>query len=391
MHWTEPTTNEERRYFSKHANERKLFAWFMAALLLLWGVADFYGFRLLLTNAFSTIAALSALTVPVTLFALVALHYGLYTTATTYFYDKMDQDERTDSTIIIPLLITALMLFASREGSHAILSSMAHVAELENTESADRYQREMYQEATSQWEKGKKMIEATYADRIAAARKPHQDKISRLEKSLWATAADNKARRSLLRSQIRAEEEKRDLATAALSQEKADKLAALLQQHDAQRAGIESQHGATVATIQEKNKLEREKELAATTAAKRYSWIISALLALLFWLTAYRYVRINVMSGIVPVYTFTELDQRGGVFTWFKTAILDAFRRQAYRLAVLLHRLLSRGTSNLRSFDGRIMFQEDDYHDPKQPPTPPNNGQNRLNGHKIPLDSLGKN
>lgn len=356
MGWSEPTTSEQVRYFNKHAAERKLFGWFLWAILGIWAIADFYGFKMLFTESLPP--ALEWLKIPATLFILAALHLSLYTTATTFFFDKLDNDEKTDSTIWIPLAITILMLFASREGSRAILQGLAPKANIATTSAVDQDKTSKYASEKQSLDGDLAAIDALYADRVKSATQPHRDALARYRRSLNALKWDEKARRPTLLANIRKEEEAMSAATAKLLSEKSDKQESAMKRYEDAVALINGTHTSAVKSIESANSMELEAELSGRTAANRYSWLISLLLAGLFWAVSYRWVAINVQSGIMPKYEFTEFDKAGGPASWLQTAVADAWRRQMFRFSVWLHATLSSGARDLRKLDGRVAFND---------------------------------
>jgi hypothetical protein len=377
MGWSEPTTSEQIRYFNKHAAERKLFGWFLWAILAIWAIADFYGFKMLFTESLPP--ALEWLKIPATIAILIALHLSLYTTATTFFFDKLDSNEKTDSTIWIPLAITVLMLFASREGSKAILQSMAPKASIATTTTVDQDKSAKLTAEKQNLDGDLAALDALYTDRVKSAAQPHKDAIARHRRSLNALKWDEKARRSTLLSNIRKEEEAMSAATARLLAEKSEKQELTMKRYEDAVALVTGSHTSAVQSIESANRLEVEAEETGRMAANRYSWLISILLAGLFWAVSYRWVAINVQSGIIPEYEFTEFDKAGGPASWLQTAVADAWRRQMFRFSVWLHATLSSGARDLKKLDGRVAFNDPGDFD--HTPTLPDGSDDE--GHKV--------
>ncbi len=391
MTWSEPTTDRQKVYFSKHAPERKLFSWFLWALLGIWAIADFYGFQMLFTEH---LPALDRFKNIVTVAILLVLHYSLYITAKTYWFATLDdglaetaeekaQAAKTDATPWIPLTITLLMLFASREGSKALLQSMAPVATIATTTGADTDKALKLESEKKALDHDIAAIEALYSEQIKAAEKPHRDAITRLTRSRNNTPWNDKARRSTLLTQIRKEEKLRDEAGTALLAEKGVKQQNTMDRYEAAVTLIQGSHTTAVKSIESANALGLKAEADGKAAANRYSWLISVLLAALFWGTCYRWVKINLQSGIRPDYKFTEFDKNGGSWALLKIAVSDAAKRQAYRLSVWLHATLSTGARELPKMDGRVSFTDpDDFdHTPTLPDDDDRDNIRHLNGH----------
>lgn len=368
MSWTEPTTQKQKDYFSKHAPERKLFGWFLWALLGIWAIADYCGFQMLFTEHLPALERFKSI---VTVAILLILHYSLFITTKTYWFatldDKLAETEaekaeaaKTDATPWIALAITLLMLFASREGSKAILSSMAPVATIATTSGADTDKSKKLESEKKMVDGDLAAIEALYSDRIKAAEKPHRDAIARYRRSLDNTPWNNKAKRATLLNQIKKEEKLRDEAGISLLAEKGVKQQNTMDRYESSVTLITTSHNSEVRSIESANALELQAEAQGKAAANRYSWLISVLLAGLFWGTCYRWAKINLKSGIRPKYTFTEFDKNGGSWALLKLAVGDAIKRQMFRFAGWLHRFLSKGTRELTVMDGRVNFVDPD-------------------------------
>jgi len=399
MSWTEPTTPRQKAYFSKHAPERKLFGWFLWALLGIWAIADFYGFQMLFTEH---LPALEQFKNIVTVAILLVLHYSLYITAKTYWFATLDdglaetaeekaQAAKTDATPWIPITITLLMLFASREGSKALLQSMAPVATITTTTGADTDKAQKLESEKKALDHDLAAIEALYSEQIKAAEKPHRDAIARLTRSRNNTRWDDKARRSTLLTEIRKEEKLRDEAGTVLLAEKAVKQQNTMNRYESAVTLIQGSHTTAVKSIESVNERELEAEAQGKAAANRYSWLISVLLAGLFWGTCYRWVKINLKSGIRPKYEFTEFDKNGGSWALLKLAVGDAFKRQAFRFSVWVHTTLSTGARELPRMDGRVNFvdpddgqDDDDFNGSPILPTDGKDNIRRLNGRPVP-------
>jgi hypothetical protein len=371
MLWSEPLTNSQLEYYRKHASERGLYSWFLFVILFTWAIVDFFGFKMLLTDGFETIdsVSVSKLTSILTSIILIAFHYGLYITTTTFYYDKLDEDTNTDSSIIIPVILTVFMLFASREGSKKILTHLGHKAEIKTSVQADTYRADKIKQESDAYAVNVQAVKSNYSDQLLAIEVPAKSEIDQLNRKLWETPEKN---RSPIRKKIREIEKQKQSKVEELMSKQSEELKILLNNFNKHINIINGLYKRELKHIDTFNEGEKKKEETSIKIAKKYSWIVSLILAALFWLIAYRKCRIDVLSGIVPIYEFTELDRRGGIFTWFLTAFLDAFRRQAFRTAVGLHRLLSTGTANVKGFDSSFIYKEGTYN--KESISPHSNG-----------------
>ncbi len=385
MAWTEPTTDLQKRNFSKLAPLRKLFGWLVWALLAIWAIVDLKGFLQLFTNNLSGVGSLSDYQLPITLGILAVLHITLYTTCKTYWFCKLDDKfaetpeekasaAKTEASLVIPIIVTAIMLFASQRGSHAIFQGMVPVATIETTDATDAAKLAKRTEEKKALDADLATLETLYADRERTSKKPHLDAIARHRRSIANLKWDEKARRSTLLGLIRSEEKAMSDATTKILKQKDTEQQAAMDRYTAAVAMIDSSHKAAVIRIEADNRLEETAEKVGTAEAHWYSWIVSPLLAALFWFTIYQWVKISLQCGIRPRYAFSEFEKSGGPASWVWVAITDAFKRQAFRFSAWLHALLSTGTKELVLMDGQVTFKAPDEAKPSDPTPPQGSG-----------------
>ena len=120
--WTQPETEEQQRYFSKHAPKRRAYGLIMT---LLQAVHAFLAFPAWITN-FEWALAKFPLLLPaapwLAVVALTAFHWLFRVTWTTFWYDKLDKDDRTDSSPFLPIVILLVLLWTEKEGAERFLT-----------------------------------------------------------------------------------------------------------------------------------------------------------------------------------------------------------------------------------------------------------------------------
>lgn len=361
----------------------------MFIVLAAWAVTDFAGFKAIFTNGFETVAFLKMLIVPLTLITLFALHTGLYVSSRTYFFDTLDDDPNTDSTIFLPLLITALLIFGSREGNKTLMEGWGHKAEIASTAEVDQRRNEALTLAERTYQNQALAITETSAAKEKAVRNSYNNQIKAQERIAANTGHDWK--KALARKEITRLKSERDAQLDSIALGTATLLEKLGQENMAEVARIKEQHQELETGILSGNKLERSREEASELFARRFSWVFAVGFAALFWLIMWRYVAISVKSGILPKHTFSDTSTRGGVLNWYSLALKDIFTRQSIRVAVWIHRQGIAGTEELKDFNDEYVFTKKKVASTPTPPPYLNGHHKELNG-KIPaMDEPGKN
>lgn len=370
--WTTPTTSDQVAYYSKHAKKRGVYMMVQTVLQLLHAAIAFGAWYMLAEASIGRYYNSPILFGSIAVGALAALHPLLKTTWATYWYDQLDDDPNTDSSIWIPLVIVALLIFTEYKGAQSFLESKIVPPTQINTDSIQQagmaFRGAIDKEKSSEI----KDLEATYAAQKAAVR-------------ATATAAANKvAYKKDGWKKVRAINTDRDVKLASIDSELAtkktainDKYAGRLQEHDTR--------ATTLLTGADAENANRKQEYAAElSSTKGYAWVISLALMALILALGYAVVRINVKSGILPTYHFTELDAHGGPLQRIFIALKDAVNRQFMRLAVYIHKALS-PSQPLTDFDGTVMILPGNYNSANMAPaTAPTLTANTTNPAQAP-------
>lgn len=346
--WTQPTTQEQVDYFSKHAKKRGTYMIVQTMLQLLHAAIAFGAWYMLAEASIGRFYSSPILFSAIAFSALAALHPLLKTTWATYWYDQLDDDPNTDSSVWIPLTIVALLLFTEYKGAQTFLESKVVAPIAINTDSI--------QQSTTGYRstiEGFKHTEITDIDAAYAAQKAAV--------RATATAAANKvANKKDGWKKVRSINNDRDTRLAALDVELAAKKTAINDKYALRMEQQDTRATTLVAGADSHNQKQVEQYQSELNATKSYAWVISlALMGLILGL-GYACVRINVKSGIIPQYHFTELDAHGGPLQRIFIALKDAINRQFMRLAVWIHKTLS-PTRPLTDFDGTVMILPGNY------------------------------
>jgi len=349
--WTQPQTDEQRRYYSKHAAEKRVFGWITTLLQTAHGAIAFAAWTAIYLWVFKNIPFMLPTAPFLAGGTLVALHILFRTTWQTYWYDKLDDDPNTDSPVWVPLAIIVLLLGAEVQGASKYLEAqVAPVAE-KTTEQTDK------EHATTV-----ASIEQAYSNDVAAITDLYKAKLAPIDRriySLRSRSTDTDDDRRTNRRNIAAAQAQRDqvLTEKAAALEKA-----LITATDARSKAV-ARRDQALAVIDTHNAGELARYTADMGSVSTYAWVLSVGLLLLIAGLSYRAVRINVKSGILPLRNYTVLDAHGSIAERLFTAFGDAANRRGLQFAVWIHRLLSPKEA-ITSFDGNVVAKPGTYNTP---------------------------
>lgn len=351
--WTQPQSDEQRRYYSKHAAEKRVFGIIATVFQGAHGFIAFAAWTAIFTWVLKVVPLLLPLAPFLAGFTLIALHVLFRTTWQTYWYDRLDDDPNTDSPVWVPAVILALLLFAEVQGAKQYLSNQVKPPEQQGTEQIDAYH------ATTI-----ASIEQGHRNEVANIEAVYKAKIAPLDRQIYAarrsaSSTDDDAARRSARSRVASLQSQRDQVLA----EKAAALEKALTQATALKTSEYNRKGKAVSAVDEHNAREQSRFQADLGNVDSYAWILSVSLLLLIAGLSYRGVRINVKSGIIPLRNYTVLDAHGSIPERIWTAIADAFNRRSLQFAVFLHRMLSPRKA-ITSFDGTVVARPGTYNTP---------------------------
>ena len=365
--WTTPHTDEQKRYFSKHAPKRRAYGLIQTVLQALHAFLAFAAWVAVFAWAFDKVPVLQPYAPHLACVLLGAFHILFRVTWSTYWYDRLDKDDRTDSSISIPLIIMAVLLFTESQGARMFLEQQVKPLALQSTDQADQAYNSAVSEASGTYAATVKNIETVYREKQRAAALPYNNRIAQLRKR----RLDDEAERRSVYNQIAEQERQRDAAIAPIAAAKAAELEAALKRQTEQQQRATARRDTHVEQVDTHNQGEQQRHSTDMDNAGTLGWIISAVLLLLISALGYAQVRINVNSGILPLRNFTVLDAHGSMVERVATALGDATNRRTLQFSVWLHRILS-PQKELQSFDGTVVARPGSYNTPKGVFTPAN-------------------
>lgn len=370
--WTVPNSVEQKAYFSKHAEKRRVFGWAQT----LFQTGHFflaYSFWVaIFTSALAGIInppgwwgigslALGLLGGGV----LMILHSTFRVTWSTYWYDRLDDDPNTDSSIFLPILILVLLLLSEQQGAKVFLQNkVAPVAE-QSTAEADAALDAKSTALAADYEKGKADLATFYAER-------ERDATAKTDRSIaeWSRKtvySDND--RAFVNRNLASLSSQRMKIMDGVRAEREKDFTALRNEKTAAKQRAEGRHEAATSLILKKNAGEVARFETDMAQTGSHSWLISTVLLALIAALGYVRVRINVKSGILPVRNFTAIDQHGGWSEQIGTVLGDAWKRNVMVAATKMHKKLS--PAEVHTIDGTLIAKASDYNSQRLPDSAP--------------------
>lgn len=357
--WTQPQTDEQRRYYSKHAAEKRVFGWITSIFQGAHGFIAFAAWTGIYLWLFQRIPFLLPIAPFLSGATLIALHVLFRTTWQTYWYDRLDNDPNTDSPIWVPAIIIVVLLAAEIRGFQEFLSGQIKPAEKQGTEQVHNEHYSTVASLDQAYRNDKAAIDATYKEKERAATLPYDRHI----RSARNRSADTPEERRERANRIATLEAQRDKALAPVLAAKADALEKALQAYNTSKTAATTRRDHAVAHIDAANQGEDHRVTSERANVNTYAWVLSVALLILIAGLSYRTVRINVKSGIIPLRNYTVLDAHGSIPERIWTAITDAINRRSLQFAVWLHRIFSPKDA-ITSFDGTVVARPGTYNTP---------------------------
>ncbi len=336
--WSQPSTEEQVRYFSKHAPKLRAYGVIQTIMQAAHTALAFASWLMVFSWALQNTEWIWLAPI-MSGGALITLHYLFRVTWSTFWYDRLDDDPNTDSSVFIPVAIIALLLVTEISGAKMYLAAQVKPAELKETSAI-----------SSEHSAEIDLLEKSYAN--------DESRINKLYKGKLAAIT------SAMDSRIRAAESanepvgklysQRAKAVADIESARAAELEKALARYQSGKEKAMSRRDLIVNSIDTHNQTEAQRFQQDMGATGTNAIIMSVGLIGLIMGLGYSRVRINVKSGIMPKRNYTVMDAHGGVADRFSTAISDAFNRQSMKAAVALHRTLS-PSDPITSFDGTVI------------------------------------
>lgn len=352
--WSTPQTDEQRRYYSKHAAERRVYGTITTVFQFIHGALAVAAWATIFMWVFSRIPVLIPFAPVLAIISLMTLHVLFRTTWETYWYDKLDQDPKTDSPVWVPALIILLLLGTEIYGTRQFLAGQIKPPQTKSVAAHEESMSNELKRLEDSYNLAISRISATYGEKEKATTLPYDRKLRKLRSQM------TEGNTSYIKSQIAQTESAKQNALSPIASAKAAAQERALQSLEDAKKAAETRRDEQVASIDDLNALEASRYISETGSVNTYAWAISLFLLALICGLSYRTVRINVVSGILPIRTYTELDAHGSIPERIWTALSDAFNRRSLQLAVWIHRVLSPKKA-ITSFDGTVVAKPGTY------------------------------
>ena len=310
--WSQPSTEQQQKYYSKHAPKRKVYGWIMTVLQTAHGFLAFAAWMAVYLWVFKALPAFQFLAPILAIGSLFALHVLFRTTWTTFWYDRLDDDPNTDSSIWIPVSIFAILLISEVNGARMFLEGQVKPVATIDASPIEQDHATTIASLQQSYDNDTKEINDLFKQKERAAVAPIDRQIRIVEQNDQKTGA--------LKS-------KRAAAIAAIQEEKVKALEAAYNRFEASKIAQTQRKESAIASVDNRNAQEVSRHLAEMGSTANYAWVLSLSLLLLIAALGYARVRINVKSGILPLRNYTILDAHGSIGERLSTAFMDAFNR----------------------------------------------------------------
>lgn len=350
--WSVPATEEHERYYSKHAPKRRAYGLIQTVLQVVHGALAFAAWYTVFSWVFISAPQYAWVCPWLAFGALFTLHTLFRTTWTTFWYDRLDDDPKTDSSVFIPAAILILLLVTESTGAEMYLANQVKPAQTKEITGVSGEHSSTMAEIESSYEKDEQRINKLYKGKLAAA-------TASIDARIRSANAAGEPVNKLYNERAK--------AVASIEEAKAAELEKALARYQSAKSNAQNRRDNLVAQIDTHNSTEISRFQTDVSKTGDYAWAISIGLLSLIAALGYARVRINVKSGIMPQRHYTVMDAHGNILERFGTAIGDSFNRQTMRAAVALHRSLSPSEA-ITSFDGTVIAIPGTYNSFDVPP-----------------------
>lgn len=382
MQWTKPETEKERIYYSKFAGVLKAYKntrWIVQYLIWL-PIAAFAITDIVIQPLRQFINIPFAPTLLLIGAATYFLHSLLASEYKTYWFDKLDTNPDTNSTIYFSLLLGAFLGFAEYSASSNYLIAQIQQPTEANPFTADSIYQLQIGELNANYDANKNRIEDNYNRQTQLAAPTLYSQWQEWEgrkAANWKDLQFIRSQRSKYQKQFYNHPK-----VAALMAKQGEELASLQANNDKELLLLQSNRDNQKTSITAANTAALSNYQQQVTKAKSLGGIISMFCMAVFFWTAYKEVLILVNSGIFPIQEFTDLQANGGNAQKFWAVIGDMLNRSIHARLYKAHRKHSAQVGPLYGLDGRLIMENGNYQNTPKP--------EGINGKKI-LESLGKN
>lgn len=376
MLYTQPSTDEQRRYYSKHSGKLGVYVTGRRVIqYLLWLPIATFALAHLLFESLVHIAPAMSMNIWLVVCAPVMFiaHRLLSQTFKTHFYDKWDDNPSTDSSLVTPLIIGCLLVALEYKALSIYMTGAVEKPVAMDFAPVDAAHNSRIDRAKADYEEAKKTVREDFEAQKRLASPKDVAELERIAATKPATLAERdylKARAAELQRKIESNPK-----AAKITRSMADSLASMQAAHMGYLASMTARREKAVAGVDELNAKKEAQYSTDLMDARHYAGFISAICFLLFAILARAEVRIKTRSGIFPIRQFNDLRAHGDTAEKFNLAFSDIFDRNMHKLATAVHSLGSKNAGELRSFDGRLFMQNGNYQEAPAPKQQQPHGQ----------------
>lgn len=365
--WTRPETPAQVAYFAKKGRLLYKYRSTIKWLSYVWMLFAFFGIELGIAHALQTFSLPGWVPGLMAFAFLWFIHPYLIEDTETFFFDKLDDDPETNKSWIMPALFILVVFLADRWGMAHLGEKYGYKAKPESTTAPDSLLNAVNMIDLAAYEKEKDDIEALYKDKERSTALPYTAIINDLKRR---EKADNKR----YTSKIAEQKALKEAALAKVAAERTIRLEDARKDYEEWLAFNKTAHARNTENVLAHNGKEAAKQSASEAMSQWGSWVIAVFFVLAFVGLNWRMADMGVKCGVRPVHQYTPLDKYGGVWGWFKSTMIDIYRRQAVRLASHIHEVGTRGTADLSDLDTQVRFGQKEYNNPDpHQPSPPEN------------------
>lgn len=384
MRWTKPSTDPEKSFYSRFAGALKNYQatqWFTQYLVWL-PIAAFAITEMIIQPLHQFIQVPFVAIFLIMLLVTYNLHRLLNGEYTAYWYDRLDDNPQTNSTIYFTLLLGGFLALMEYGATAKYLQNQIPIPEIASTESAESWFSNKLNEIDSRYEKDKLRLEENFSSRFEAVSpallkemrkwdnmKPNDWKDLQYVRRMRKNATDQFYNQHSVKELVASHES----ALQQLQTSYNNELQLLQSERDQKKGQIISNNTKTDTEYQLKMKM-----------ANGLSGLFSIVCFAIFLWCGYKKVYIKAKSGIFPVREFTDMDTYGGNLEKSKLVLSDIFNRYIHHRLFRMHRKSSQTIGTLYGIDGRVIMADGNYQ-VFHPGT-----SHPVNGRKV-LEHLGKN
>lgn len=355
--WTSPQTEEQKKYYSKRKGKLMAYTLTAGVIQLLWAYYDFPAYKYVLDGAFENIPTLLWTTPYAAALILLVMHYLLRETYMTYWFDRLDDDEETDSSIFIPIVLILILFIAGRYGVKMAMESQVPDPVKTDYKEPDQVLEQALNRIRTGHAEDTLNISKAFAGKIKASTISLDARIQRLRNR----KADDIKERMAIKTEIANLRQQRADIVAPIERAKSDSIAAVVARFNTAKQREEAKHTGAITKIDGANTEAATEHKATLSSIGVGSWLLSVFFVFIYCALGYAIVRIKVNSGILPKRDHTVLDQYGGPLGRLLYVLQDGFNRQIYRLSLLIHRIVTAGTGTLSQMDASYIEVQADY------------------------------